>query len=469
MAGLIFIEGLKLGETDDIRNHMLAWETETGLPFFDFDKLSDTLGELIANGHTGFDDLYGNVDIRAHLSVDRYPGQAVSTCLLRRYAYGWFHMENGSSRYYSRMVAQDMPENPTTLAFDLVDLLKIYWNVLTKEALYDRLKTAFPYVESSIVSSERSRYEENRDFLSEYIQSDQRLLSEADVHILNALIDAGDDSLMDRMPVVEGKACFFSSRKYLLKQLKEHGVTLSQTKLSYHLTRLAAIGLIRKVGYREETATQYKKSMDIYQQKSHNKESFYNVITYFQVETFSRVIRHAEKRGRYIERKNVRLDQINETEVIRLFGSTWAKRVYPETTNKRETRYAEEIKAYKQAFYWLLNKQGYVTKEQLSSLANKKLADRLWTRYVNRTLGMSKRFSQYLKDFLNLEGTGAVFLSHALLHDYHTMLQDITDKGVERYVQIIQKELVRLSAFWRDSVVRRVHIHRLDDGTVAIC
>lgn len=469
MAGLIFVDGLKFGERDDMRKHMLAWEKETGQSFFNFDKLTNTLNGLIAQGIRGVDDLYSQIDIREHITVDKYPGQATFGCLLRRYAYGWFHKGNGSSRYYSRLIAQDMPENPTTWAFDLVDLLRIYWNISSKDAVYDQLKETLPYVESKIVASERKRYEANRLFLTNYLTEEQTMLSAEDGAILQVVIDTGLNSLMDRMPVIEGQACFFASRQHLLKQLKTKGVELTQTKLSYRLSRLATLGLIRKVGYTDETAPQYKKSRDILKQKSKNKESFYNVISYFQIETFSRVIRHAEKRARYLELKHVRLDQINENEVVRLFGSSWAKRVYPEKTKKRVTKYRSEIIAYKRAFYWFLNKQGYVTKEQLADYANQSLANRLWTRLINRTLGVAKRFSQYLKTFLKTEGAGSVFLSYSLLHDFHDMIHSITEKGALHYAEQIKKDIVHLAAFWRKSLVKRMHIHRLDDGSVALC
>lgn len=424
--GLGYLTGLNTDEIARMKNLMVTWEDETGLPFFNMDKINETLTSLVAEGYRGVHELYGRVNIREHLSVDPKPGREAFTCLLMDGHVGWFYTHKNTSRYYSKVHNSD---DSVVYTFDLTDLLMVYWRENSKADVYARLQEQFPYAESEVQDFENYRYNLNRTFLMNYMQMEQDLLSDEDVSILFALMAIGEDNLFDTMNLIENKSYFFASLTFINNYLTERGVALSKTALSNRINRLATLGFITKIGKRKENERQYDASVKRLLGSKGTDTSQYNVVTYYQIETFALRLRTAEKNDKKLKKKGIRLDQITEAEIKHCFGSMWAKRVFPVKTKKKPHKYAEEKKAYTETFYLLLKKQGYVTKTQLSGLAHKKLADRMWTYLVNRAIGMKKRISKQLNEFLNIEDAGAIIISYSLFHSLFTVIEQTFRKG----------------------------------------
>lgn len=463
--GLGYLTGLNTDEIARMKNLMTTWEDETGLPFFNMEKISETLTSLVDEGYRGVHELYGRVDIRKHLSIDPKPGREAFTCLLMDGHVGWFHTHENTSRYYSKV---HNSEDAVVYTFDLTDLLMVYWRENSKAAVYARLQDEFAYAESEIQDLERYRYNLNRTFLMNYAQMEQDLLSDEDVSILFALMDIGEDNLFDTMNLIENKSYFFASLKFISNYLDERGVKMSRTMLSNRINRLATLGFITKVGKRKENEKQYNESIKKLMDNSKAAIPQYNVITYFQIETFSVRLRIAEKNDKKLKKKGIRLDQITEAEVTYCFGSTWAKRVFPVKTKKKPHKYATEKKAYTEAFFVLLKQQGYVTKAQLSGLAHKKLADRMWTYLVNRASGMKKRISKQLNEFLNMDDTGAIIMSYSLFHSLFTVIEKTFRKGELDEKAHNKAEETRILAYISQPVIRWLRKEREPDRQDAV-
>lgn len=464
--GLGYLTGLNNKEIARMRNLMRSWEADTGLPFFNMEKIRESLTSLVDEGYRGAQELYGRIDLRTHLSVDPRPGRETFTCLLLNGHVGWFHTHDNISRYYSKV---HNATDSVVFTFDLTDLLMVYWGMSEKSRVYERMQEEFPYAESQVQDVERYRYNRNRTFLMNYSQIEQDLLSDDDMAILFALMDISEDNFYDTMNLIESKSYFFASLKFINKHLADRGMKMSQTMLSNRINRLATLGFITKIGQRKGNEKHYKESLKRLKSDKEVKIPKFNVISYFQIETFTARLRTAEKHDKKLKKKGIRLDQITEAEVMYCFGSTWAKRVFPVKTKKKPHKYAKEKKAYIETFFVLLKKQGYVTKEQLSGLAHKKLADRMWTMLVNRASGMKKRISKQLSEFLDIEDTGAIMLSYSLFHSLFTVIEKACKKG-ELYEAINnEEEKTRIIAYINQPIIRWLWRGREPDRQDAVC
>lgn len=467
-GGLIYITGYEPSERDTMYLNIRDWELTNNESFFNEEKIKDTLNTLIADGYTGIDELYDLVDLPSHLS-DLITNESLKKqCLLIRENTAWFYTTNGKTRYYSKR--KNGTDNDTIMTCDLTDLFMVYWKLATKRATFERLASRFPYAESEFAATERARYSRNYAFLDSYEVTEDSVLDEADITILTALSNIAMDKLSDISMPIEGKAYFFASLVYVNRSVMlVDDSLLSRTMLANRINRLATLGFIRKIGENRINEKQFKKSKEITTLRKSKHGQNYNNITYYQIENFETCIRTAIKHDLKLKKKKVRLDQITEEEVIFHFGSTWAKRVFPMKTRKKPQRYTKETKDYTKAFYTLLKKQGYITKQQLSHLAHKKLADRLWTKLVNRTTGIAKRLSKQLNEFLNIEQTGAVLMSYQLFHTLYTFVLELAKKGEEVNDLIIEQEMARLDAYIREPIYKRLWHYRVEDRGDAVC
>ena len=452
--GLIFLADADPEIVRKAKGTLSVYEKKNNVSPFNLPKIKETLTRLIAEGYGGAYDLYGRVNIREHMNIDPKPGSEVFDCFLIKGHVGWFYEKKNVYRYYTKFANSD---DTLTYTFDLADLFMLLWRTETKAEVYARLATEFPYVESPMITTERCRYEKNRTFLTKYMNGEPTILDDVDTSILRTLMTISEDNFFDTMNLIEGKTYFFASLKFIHKQLtQEYEVTLSQTNLSNRINRLATLGFIQKVGERKENRAHYQESMKIFESEQKNKSGKFNPITYYVIETFERNLRTAEKHNRKLERKKIRLDQITESEVEHCFGTTWVKRVFPVKTQKKAHKYASEKKAYTEAFFVALKKQGYVTKAQLNHLAHKKLADRLWTFLVKRATGIAKRLSKKLNNFLGTDDTGAVMLSYRLFHSLTGVIEKACKKGEKEDVTENKEEKARILAYLNEPVFKWV-------------
>lgn len=90
-----------------------------------------------------------------------------------------------------------------------------------------------------------------------------------------------------------------------------------------------------------------------------------------------------------------------------------------------------------------------MTKEMLNDLVpSRHVADKLWTSLANETRGLYiKRTSKSIREALNTETTGAVFVAHAMAHPFepvawHTTLAEENERAVEdNYEEMIESAL----------------------------
>jgi len=412
---MMLIENVDQRERANMRWKMLDWEEETGKNFIDFEKLRADVEDRIANGHAGMTELYRLLDVRDY--IGNFPqnfelNSPGLSYLAGKSVIAWFHKseKDGGVRLFHK--SDILP----IVRLDILDIIMIYKGFKNNGEVYDFVRKTLPFTYSHFYLNEKERLNQNRYFLEDEVVNPQSPLDLHDITLLSIMTDIAEENLKDTMTPIEGKAFFFASVNYIQKQMNEKNMPLSRTVISNRINRLAAIGFLKKVGFREEVREYYEKSLERLKWAKKNRLPVKNVITYFQVETFRYVARSAKKRSDKLESKKIRLDLISESSVKYVFGQTWSKKVFPVQTEKRVSKYEKEKRAYRQAFYMELKRHGYVAKADLKGILPDKIADNLWTILSSRSAGIAKRMTIQLRDFLNINKSGAVFMTHAIFH-----------------------------------------------------
>lgn len=282
--------------------------------------------------------------------------------------------ENGHFRYFTKSL------NHTVIGLDLIDLLEIYHDCSTSEAIQIAVKDfKIKFMEDVWLEKQNSKYLSNltlihgaekrikEDYPSLYqlIKEHFKMLETFNV-IANINVKKQEFSFM-------GHNIFFASNSYVSGFLGDY--TLSTTNKVINL--FAVLGLIQKL--KEETIPPQllHESITIADQRNLG-----NIISYYIIPNMSDVLEEAERRAEILISHRVSYSSISRAKVLSVFGEDFTNDIYVQEVQKDKKKRASIpsilSKKLEKQLLLLLEKQGYATKKAIvrKNIPQTKIADR---------------------------------------------------------------------------------------------
>lgn len=296
-------------------------------------------------------------------------------CILIEKNFAWISTnQSGHSRYFTK--SSDEP----VWMMDIEDLFEIQYG-LSQEEMMSFLVEYFHLQceEYEWKQKQRQKYQNNDWFLSETLSSYSNLhqLISPLSTLLSVFNDYGKSFLFRESLSYQNQNLFFASSKQLSERLPE----MSYSKANKCLNLFAVLGLIEKVPQELLPKEYYEKL--IYSEKKMGKHSSVN---FFIVHDFLKVAEESEKRAGLLLEHGVRYSNLSKSIVEKLFGESFAHKVYPQKIQKNRNRKKFQRKniekELEEHFVRLLNTRGYVTKGMLQDSLKGKFSKEKSRQYV---------------------------------------------------------------------------------------
>lgn len=431
---VVTLQDLPTPDRNKLKVTMYKFEKDNGVPFLDKGLIIRILQKNIDEGKTGLAAIYGHVNLPLLFNMPGTPLETSFPCLFFPGSTGWFWKnEQGLTHYYSKSPIITMTGGKKrVIKIDLVDIMGLDGGESHRKGASEYLKGAYPFKEATYIVDEKERLDQNLVQMSEYaLLYNENLFSYQDIKLFEIVVSIAKEHTYKRNRKKGQHPYFFTSitriRELYVSQFGE----IKRSEVARKMNWFATLGLVNKLGRRDISKKDYETAfMNALGGPDRGKR---NMISFYQINTFSSIVKTAERRACRLERKGITVSEITRDNVLYVFGSTLANRVFPVETIKKQVRYADERREYTKQFFMTLKKQGYVTKTQLEGIAPKSVADRLWTKFVKRSLGVASRLNKTTNELLNTEGIGAVFISYGFLHtfkDFFYEAMQITERMV---------------------------------------
>lgn len=283
-------------------------------------------------------------------------------CVLLNGNQAWISKtERGHFRYFTKSV------NHVVIGLDLIDLLEIYHDCSTSEAIQIAVKDfKIKFMEDVWLEKQNSKYisnltlihgaekriKEDYPSLHHLIKDHFKVLETFNV-IANINVKKQEFSFM-------GHNIFFASNSYVSGFLGNY--TLSTTNKVINL--FAVLGLIQKI--KEETIPPQllHESITIADQRNLG-----NIISYYIIPNMSDVLEEAERIADILISHRVSYATISRAKVLSVFGETFTNDIYVQEVqkNKKKRNAIPSIlpKQLEKHMVSLLKKKGYATKKAI--------------------------------------------------------------------------------------------------------
>lgn len=405
---------------------------ELGKPFFQYDKLEQAIQANIQAGKRGVREVFGQISMPLLVTDSLYSGLEYFDCALIPGNIGWFHTDTHHiTRYYSKS-----RKTKDIVNLDVVDFFAIEMEMTKKEAIV-WLRGKFAFQNSQEDEAERARLNE---LLEQGIHMEQvhgEVFNARFFRIYRFLLDQAESSLCHRQIGQDGTSRYFFSSIDFLNQayfdLTEDAV--SRATFAAYINYMVTVGFVKKLGLKSVSNRDATNAQAITESKTFAEKYGYgvkynrNTMNFYHMAAVSpeEAVEKAEK----LTKAGVHIHQISKSTVSRVFGKAAMEAVYPEAKYQRTKpeKHMDEKKRFRSQFFFLLKRQGYVLKAQLTGILNKNMTNKFWTALVKETSGVKKRLSSEIRKNLRLKEseTGDVFFSYAFL--YHPNKDDFWREG----------------------------------------
>lgn len=337
-------------------------------------------------------------------------------CVLVQENQAWISKtENGHFRYFTKS------HNRPVVGLDLIDLLEIYHNCSTSEAVQIAVKDfKIKFMEDVWLEKQNNKYLSNLTLIhgaekrvkDEY-PSLYQLIKEH-FKVLETFNVIANINVKKQEFSFEGHNIFFASNSYVSGFLGDY--TLSTTNKVINL--FAVLGLVQKL--KEETIPPQllHESITIADQRNLG-----NIVSYYIIPDMLDVIEEAESRARILIANRVSYTSISRAKVLSVFGEDFTNNIYVQEIQKDKKRRATIptilSKQLEKHALSLLEKQGYTTKKAIvkKNIPHTKVSDRIkaldlvWKsvvernglRYCKPSKEMKQRFGLKTNEYILLK------------------------------------------------------------------
>lgn len=257
----------------------------------------------------------------------------------------------------------------------------------------------------------------------------------------------------------DGRTIFFMSTGVMAQRIDSNYsnddlVKKSKTTLNNAINVLSALGFITKLD--DEELEKYSKGVDLAYERNKRATFGKNPVSYYVINDIPSVY-WVNKQAKKLLNKNINLHNVTERAFKRALGPEDAKKIFiVDFATKKEEQYQKERREYIRTFLLRIKEQGFVTKEELEDIIpSKNVSNKLWTRLASETRGLYfKRSNKNLRKDLDIETTGAVFVSSVLAHPneptfklHHSVEEDLMEALLSEYEELTAQVLL-----WYDDI-----------------
>ena len=434
-------------------------------------KLQQTVFETAKKRH-GYDYPLGArgfeiVDMRdaflEHHDFDEY-----FDCYFLRTASGgpyraWFHKDyKGIIRYYTVSPYQS---DISRYAFDAIDL---YGTVVggsdvidyenrryLRHKSYESVRNQQPVMEEAYIFEERDRLKRVKSelFRMNRKESKDDKATQTLFLTMNLLIEeAIERTFQGGRFTSDYRTLFFMSTNELVRRMtKEKEFKVSKTTLNNAVNVLTALGFIEKMSD-YQLYQHIGNSILVDERQRHARNDHRNPISYYTIKNIPSAY-WIEKQINKMNAKRLTLHNVTERRFKRAFGRETTDKIFVnKDITKKKDLYINEKNEYIRLFLLEIRKYGFVTKESMDSMHNipsQNVANKLWTELTAEVRGYNfKRSTKAIRDTLDIDAKGAVFVSIALVHPneptyspHKTLDEERTEALVVEYEDLIDEVL----------------------------
>lgn len=407
----------------------------------DIHKLQTGLFES-AKKHSGYDYPVGPrgfeiVDMRGAF-YEKHDLDDFFDCYFMRTPHGspyraWFHKDfKGVIRYYT---VSPYDGDIHRYAFDAIDLygaavgggdvLDNQRERYLRHKSYEYIRKEQHIMEETHIFEERDRLDAIRETMLKMVRNSSYKHIQTMSVVLTVLIDeASKRTFQDSQFTKDKRTLFFMSTNELVRRVKDRfshkeNVKLSKTTLNNAVNILAALGFIKKLSD-HDLYQQLDDTTLIDERHRYAREELKNPISYYVINDVPSAY-WIEKQMNKMKKKNLTLHNVTSKRFKRAFGKELRDQVFVnKDLTKKKDKYINEKNEYVRLFLLQLKEDGYVTKERMDVIHNipsQNVANKLWTELVSEMRGITyRRSTKALRDTLDIDTKGAVFISTALIH-----------------------------------------------------
>lgn len=403
----------------------------------------------------------------------------------------WFHKDyKGIVRYYT---VNPYEENLSRYAFDAIDLygaamasgkiLNHDKKQYKRNEAYAVIRKQQHVIEELHVHNERERLDKVQRLLNKRISLVSKDNSATMQAVLNILIEeAKERTFQEAYFTNDDRTLFFMSTNELVRRVKEkhfmnEDVKQSKTTLNNALNVLSALGFIEKLT--DTDLYNHTSDMRLVERRfEYAKKEIKNPISYYVINDVPSAY-WIEKQVQKMIAKRLTLHNVTEKRFKRAFGPELTKQIFVNEDNtKKKDKYINEKNEYVRLFLMEIRENGFVTKEKMDtihSIPTQNVANKLWTELTTELRGYRfVRTTQALRDTLDIDTKGAVFISTALAHPnsptytpHKSIEEELNDALTKEYDELITEVLSWYGDIFKMHTVPK-HKKYVDDSLLTI-
>lgn len=356
---------------------VLHFELKENLPvIFSYPKLRKSVAykSVRINNYEDLFTFLSNVNLfdfirKAELLDSSFP------CVLVQDNQAWISKtENGHFRYFTKS------KNRTIVGLDLIDLLEIYHNCSTSEAVQIAVKDfKIKFMEDVWLENQNNKYLSNLTLIhgaekriKDSYPSLHQLIKEH-FKVLETFNVIANINVKKQEFSFKGQNIFFASNSYVSGFLGNY--TLSTTNKVINL--FAVLGLVHKLKEEVIPPQLLHESITIADQRNLG-----NIVSYYIIPDMSDVLEEAERRAQILISHRVSYTSISRSKILSVFGEDFTNDIYVQEIQKGKKHRASIpyilSKQLEKHTLLLLEKHGYTTKKMIvkKSVPHTKSTDR---------------------------------------------------------------------------------------------
>lgn len=335
-----------------------------------------------------------NINLKDFFKIDT---EKYFECVLIKGNIAWLGVSNeGVWRYFTQSKFRVIH------AFDIIDLLSIYYNTDFKGVIKELKRMDIKY-KNVWREEQKKKYDDNDLFLNEIKEYKyvDKILDE-NIELLRLLNKFGRENFLSNKVRYEGESIFFIATSYARNMFKPKS---SLSTINQSINLLAVLGLLNKVPF-NYPKIEYKGSDDIC------------VINYYSMPKMENVIEKANEIAKILIDNDIRYYDITKNKLTSLFGIDFASKIYGTKLGggdkKKVSINCKEERAYLEHLFKISYiEDGYVCREKIkeqSSYLSDKSFERFWIGLVNSYEGKTIIPSKLIQEKLNLSSRQGIFI-----------------------------------------------------------